>query len=45
MHNYDCENCNVMCEIEEYEAMFGDQEAYESHLCWDCFEKLNENGE
>ena len=39
MHNYDCEVCGQMTEIEEYEAMFGHHEYYEHGMCQDCFDK------
>ena len=39
MHQYECETCGITVEIEEYEAVFGHHEYYESNQCQDCFDK------
>lgn len=39
MHTYECKTCKKTVEIEEYEAVFGDNEAYEFDQCRDCFGK------
>lgn len=42
MHTYQCETCDKTVEIEDYEAVFGNNEAYEFHQCQECFgESLN----
>lgn len=39
MHNYDCETCEKVVEIEEIEATLFPPEYYEHGQCMDCFEK------
>ena len=39
MYTYGCESCGITVEIEEYEAVFGHHEHYDSGLCISCFDK------
>ena len=41
MHQYECEICKKICEIEEIEAVLyaHNHEHYEHGMCQDCFEK------
>ena len=39
MHEYNCEDCGRVVEIEEYEATCGHHEYCEHGMCQGCFDK------